>query len=116
MKLVLRCLPNVLVLIVVAGPMARAGEERKSWNPGKAEAYLDERQNAWFAFSSADRGEGETRTSCVSCHTVTMALMKAGTSPQSVKQAQTFGLALGPYNRWSIPTFALATMPLSSRS
>jgi len=70
MKLVLRCLPNVLVLIVVAGPMARAGEERKSWNPGKAEAYLDERQNAWFAFSSADRGEGERRTSCVSCHTV----------------------------------------------
>jgi len=50
--------------------MARTGGERKSWKPEKAEAYLDERQRAWFAFSSADRGEGETRTSCVSCHTV----------------------------------------------
>src|SRR5438093_13125267 len=60
----------VLFLIVVACPMARAGEERKSWNPDEARKYLDERQTAWFAFSSADRGEGETRTSCVSCHTV----------------------------------------------
>src|SRR5438094_8176294 len=60
----------VLVLIVVACPMARAGGEHKSWKPDEALKYLDERQRAWFAFSSADRGEGETRTSCVSCHTV----------------------------------------------
>src|SRR5436309_3121537 len=65
-------LGNVLVLIVVpvACPMVRAGGERKSWKPDEALKYLDERQKAWFAFSSADRGEGETRTSCVSCHTV----------------------------------------------
>ncbi|PYJ83518.1 MAG: hypothetical protein DME22_15615 [Verrucomicrobia bacterium] len=65
-------LRNVVVLIVVlvACPMARAGGERKSWKPDEARKYLDERQKAWFAFSSADRGEGETRTSCVSCHTV----------------------------------------------
>src|SRR5438132_5816126 len=65
-------LRNVVVPIVVlvACSMARAGGERKSWKPEKAEAYLDERQEAWFAFSSADRGEGETRTTCVSCHTV----------------------------------------------
>jgi len=50
--------------------MARAGGERKSWKPDEALKYLAERQKAWFAFSSADRGEGETRTSCVSCHTV----------------------------------------------
>src|SRR5439155_14725422 len=60
----------VLVLIVVVGPMAGAGGERKSWKPDEARKYLDERQKAWFAFSSADRGEGETRTSCVSCHTL----------------------------------------------
>ncbi len=65
-------LRNVVVLIVVlvACPMAGAGGERKSWKPDEARKYLDERQKAWFAFSSADRGEGETRTSCVSCHTV----------------------------------------------
>ena len=67
MKLVLS---RVLIVVLVACPMARAGGERKSWNPQKAEAYLDERQEAWFAFSSADRGKGETRTSCISCHTV----------------------------------------------
>ena len=60
----------ILIVVLVACPMAGAGGERKSWKPEKAEAYLDERQRAWFAFSSADRGEGETRTSCVSCHTV----------------------------------------------
>src|SRR5439155_24341208 len=60
----------VLVLIVIACPMARAGGEHESWKPAEALKYLDERQKAWFAFSSADRGEGETRTSCVSCHTV----------------------------------------------
>src|SRR5438046_6282033 len=60
----------VLIVVLVACPMARAGGERKSWKPDEARKYLDERQNAWFAFSSADRGEGETRTSCVSCHTV----------------------------------------------
>src|SRR5438093_4533730 len=72
MKLALSRLRIVLVLIVVlvACPMARAGGERKSLNAEKAEAYLDERQRAWFAFSSANRGKGETRTSCVSCHTV----------------------------------------------
>src|SRR2546425_10959531 len=72
MKLVLSPLRIVLVpiAVLVACPLARAGGERKSWNPDEARKYLDERQKAWFAFSSADRGEGETRTSCVSCHTV----------------------------------------------
>src|SRR6266516_8060361 len=72
MKLEPSRLRNVLILIVVlvACPMTRAGGERKSWKPEEARKYLDERQKAWFAFSSADRGEGETRTSCVSCHTV----------------------------------------------
>src|SRR5258707_920654 len=60
MKLALSHLRIVLVLIVVvvACPMARAGEERKSWQPDEARKYLDERQTTWFAFSSADRGDG----------------------------------------------------------
>src|ERR1043165_4199285 len=60
----------ILIVVLVVCPMARAGGERKSWKPEEARKYLDERQKAWFAFSSADRGEGEMRTSCVSCHTV----------------------------------------------
>src|SRR5206468_4449410 len=60
----------VLIVVLVACPLARGGGERKSWKPDAARKYLDERQKAWFAFSSADRGERETRTSCVSCHTV----------------------------------------------
>src|SRR6266566_3671437 len=60
----------VLIVVLVACPMARSDGERKSWKPDEALKYLDEPQKAWFAFSSADRGEGETRTSCVSCHTV----------------------------------------------
>ncbi len=32
--------------------------------------YLDERARAWFEFAGANRGEGTTRTSCVSCHSV----------------------------------------------
>ncbi len=72
MKLILSRLRDLVVLtvVLVACLMARAGEERKSWKPDEARKYLDERQKAWFAFASADRGEGETRTSCVSCHTV----------------------------------------------
>jgi len=61
-------LGNVLVLIVVpvACPMARAGGERTSWKPDEALKYLDERQKAWFAFSSAERGGGVGCTSFVS--------------------------------------------------
>src|SRR5437667_2955452 len=66
----LRRIVFVLTVVLVACSMARAGGERKSWKPDEARKYLDERQKAWLAFSSADRGVGETRTSCVSCHTV----------------------------------------------
>src|SRR6266542_2638952 len=44
MKLVPSRLQIILVLIVVlvACPMARAGGERKSWKPDEARTYLDE--------------------------------------------------------------------------
>src|SRR5439155_1978038 len=38
--------------------------------PARAAAYLDERAKEWFAYASAHRGEGATRTTCVSCHTL----------------------------------------------
>jgi mono/diheme cytochrome c family protein len=35
----------------------------------RALAYLDARQDAWSKFARAERGEGATKTTCVSCHT-----------------------------------------------
>ena len=50
--------------------IAGAAGESLDWKPDKAGQYLDERQKVWFAFSSASRGKGATRTTCVSCHSV----------------------------------------------
>jgi hypothetical protein len=41
------------------------------WRKAEAGRYLDERAKAWFAFGDAGRGQSETKTRCVSCHTVT---------------------------------------------
>jgi squalene-hopene/tetraprenyl-beta-curcumene cyclase len=73
MKRVLNRLGNFVLVpfvVLVVCSAAHAGGERQSWKPEEAQKYLEERQKEWFAFSSADRGAGETRTSCVSCHTV----------------------------------------------
>jgi squalene-hopene/tetraprenyl-beta-curcumene cyclase len=47
----------------------RAGDPVQ-WNKDKAAAYLDERAKVWYEFTSANRGEGMTQTTCVSCHTL----------------------------------------------
>ncbi len=59
-----------LVVVLLACPSAWAGGEASGWKPGEAGKYLDERARAWFAFASADRGQGMTRSTCVSCHTL----------------------------------------------
>ncbi len=59
-----------LVSVLLACSIARKASESLDWQPDKAEKYLDEREKAWFAFSSANRGEGATQTTCVSCHSV----------------------------------------------
>jgi squalene-hopene/tetraprenyl-beta-curcumene cyclase len=48
---------------------ARADDGPADWRKEAAGQYLDERAKAWFAFANANRGEGETKTTCVSCHT-----------------------------------------------
>lgn len=53
---------------VLACSSARAEEQPAAWQPEAAGKYLDERENAWFDFDS--RGEGATRSTCVSCHSV----------------------------------------------
>src|SRR5262249_17038701 len=40
-----------------------------AWKTAAAK-YLDGRAGEWFAFASANRGNGATRSSCVSCHTL----------------------------------------------
>jgi hypothetical protein len=48
----------------------KAGDEA-TWNKILAAKYLDERGQIWFeSFPSAERGEGTSKTSCVSCHTL----------------------------------------------
>jgi squalene-hopene/tetraprenyl-beta-curcumene cyclase len=46
-----------LAVMLLAGPLARAGEEPTGWKPAEAGRYLDERQTAWFGYAK-----------CVSCH------------------------------------------------
>ena len=43
-------------------------DNKLGWRAEAAGRYLDERTTGWFAFDG--RGEGATRSSCVSCHTV----------------------------------------------
>jgi squalene-hopene/tetraprenyl-beta-curcumene cyclase len=65
-----QCLPAGLasILILLVGATASAGEGPSDWKPDRAARYLDEREQAWFAFDS--RGQGSTKSTCVSCHSV----------------------------------------------
>ena len=62
-------LPRDIPGHVLVRPATPAGEPA-GWKMEKAAKYLDNRGKAWFEFSSADRGEGATKTSCISCHTL----------------------------------------------
>ena len=45
--------------------------EPTTWNKELAAKYLDEREKVWFEnFPAAERGEGASKTACVSCHSV----------------------------------------------
>jgi len=46
-----------LILVLLAGPMARAGGQPTGWDPAGAGQYLDERETVWFGYAR-----------CVSCH------------------------------------------------
>jgi squalene-hopene/tetraprenyl-beta-curcumene cyclase len=59
-------LASILILLVC--PIASAGEGLSGWKPDQAARYLDEREKAWFAFNT--RGQGATKSTCVSCHSV----------------------------------------------
>ncbi len=52
------------------GVTALGDDDPAHWRKTEAGRYLDERAQAWFAFTDAGRGEAETKTRCVSCHTI----------------------------------------------
>ncbi len=54
----------------LALPPLLRGDDSAAWSKEKAGEYLDGRAKAWFEFPGAGRGEGLTRTCCVSCHTL----------------------------------------------
>ncbi len=58
----------LLALAFIHAP-ARAGEEPAGWKKAEAAQYLDARAKTWFAFASASRGEAESKSFCLSCHT-----------------------------------------------
>jgi squalene-hopene/tetraprenyl-beta-curcumene cyclase len=62
------CLTLFLLAFLLPRP-ALAGDATE-WKKEKAAAYLDQREQTWFEFTGADRGQGATQTSCVSCHTL----------------------------------------------
>jgi squalene-hopene/tetraprenyl-beta-curcumene cyclase len=62
----------VVAALVMPGLCGSAfgDDEPATWKKIEAGRYLDDRAKAWFAFTDAARGEAETKTRCVSCHTI----------------------------------------------
>jgi squalene-hopene/tetraprenyl-beta-curcumene cyclase len=61
--------PLVVFLAWSTGRAAAVvADDEQGWRADDAARYLDEREQAWFAFDS--RGQGANRSTCVSCHTV----------------------------------------------
>ena len=58
---------TIAILLLAAAAPAFADEPR-GWDRPAALRHLDERGQAWLDFSGAYRGQGATRTTCLSCH------------------------------------------------
>src|SRR5262249_34256524 len=61
------CSPIAFLLLT---PMAWSDDQSAGWKPEEAMKYLDQCEQAWFGYAPANRGEGLTRSTCVSCHSV----------------------------------------------
>jgi squalene-hopene/tetraprenyl-beta-curcumene cyclase len=64
-----RFTPFAALAVLLTAASGLAGE-KKDWDKDKAAKYLDDRQKTWFEFGGAERGQGATKTTCVSCHSV----------------------------------------------
>lgn len=62
---------TIMLTMIFSADVCRAQDSSTAgWNATGAAAYLDERLAAWFNFASANRGQGDNKTSCVCCHTL----------------------------------------------
>jgi squalene-hopene/tetraprenyl-beta-curcumene cyclase len=67
------CLVSLLqgLVVLIQPPAARAGEkDAQEWDRKKAGQFLDQRGENWFKFGGAQRGEGQSSSTCVSCHSL----------------------------------------------
>jgi squalene-hopene/tetraprenyl-beta-curcumene cyclase len=67
------CVVSLVLGLITAWQVAAAlgGDlTPKQWDRTGAERYLDGREQAWFSFGSANRGQGADKTTCVSCHSL----------------------------------------------
>jgi squalene-hopene/tetraprenyl-beta-curcumene cyclase len=63
-------LPFLLLPLSAASDLDTPDSAKPAWNADLAAKYLDERAQTWFDFSSAERGQGNDKINCVSCHTL----------------------------------------------
>jgi squalene-hopene/tetraprenyl-beta-curcumene cyclase len=68
--MILRSILAAVLAALLADSVGRAEDGEIRWKKEQAATYLDEREKVWFEFPGAARGERETKTACISCHTV----------------------------------------------
>jgi squalene-hopene/tetraprenyl-beta-curcumene cyclase len=66
-------------LLLALAPTAFAGDPA-GWDRAAALRHLDERAQAWLDFPGAYRGQGATRTTCLSCHSFVPYLLARSTT------------------------------------
>jgi squalene-hopene/tetraprenyl-beta-curcumene cyclase len=59
-----------LLALAYSAPTLGGEYTPEQWDRTKASQYLDRRGEEWFNFGSAHRGQGVSKTSCVSCHSL----------------------------------------------
>lgn len=59
-----------LTALAYSAPAIGGEYTPEQWDRTKAGQYLDRRGEDWFNFGSAHRGQGASKTSCVSCHSL----------------------------------------------
>jgi hypothetical protein len=60
---------GIIILATITTADAKAADTEDLARIERAITYLDARQDEWFKFSGAQRGQGADKTTCVSCHT-----------------------------------------------
>jgi squalene-hopene/tetraprenyl-beta-curcumene cyclase len=59
-----------MVALAYSIPASGGENSPERWDRSSAAQYLDRRGESWFNFGGAHRGQGESRSSCISCHSL----------------------------------------------